>query len=79
MKKIVIVKDEEKPIPFEVMEEALVQIGQALKKIEKTRVSKRLIVALIQDDTKLGKGLIETVLNSFDSLEQKYLKRQIPK
>ena len=64
MKRVKVQADENDVIPFEIMERSIVAIGDALSKINKTRVSRKLIVALIQDDTKMGKGLIETVLNS---------------
>ena len=77
-KAIEVTKDAEDEIPFEVMERSIVEIGQAMARISKTRVSRKLIVALIQDDIKVGKGLIETVLNSLDMLEKRYLKPKAP-
>lgn len=74
MKKIEVKQDPENEQSYEVMADAIVAMASAIKKIEKTRATRRLIVALIQDDCKLGKGLIETVLDSLDSLERKYLK-----
>lgn len=76
MRKVKIEKNPEDNIPFEVMERSLVQISDSLSKINKTRISRKMIVALIQDDTKIGKGIIETVLNSFESLETQYLKKK---
>lgn len=75
MKKIIkVVQDEENIVPFEVMEESIVRISESLKKLSKTRVTNKLIVALIQDDCKLGKGIIETVILSMEQLEKNYLK-----
>jgi len=76
MRKLKVEKNPEDNIPFEVMERSLVQISESMSKINKTRISKKMIVALIQDDTKLGKGIIETVLNSFETLEAQYLKKK---
>jgi hypothetical protein len=75
-KDVNIIKDAENEVPFEIMEQTLVKIGDSMRKIDKTRVSRKLIVTLIQDDTKLRKGTIETVLNSFQNLENKYLKKK---
>ncbi len=76
MKKIEVRKDPEDEIVFEVMERSIVTISEAMARMNRTRVSRKLIVALIQDDTKFGKGIIETILNSFEQLEVRYLKKK---
>lgn len=75
-KNIKVVKDEQNLVDAEVFEQAIVDIGLAMKRLGNTRVSQKMIVALIHDDTKLGKGTIETVLKSLDQLEATYLKKK---
>lgn len=75
-KKLVVEKNPEDIIPFVVMERSIVAIGESMARINKTRVTRRMIVALIWDDCKIGKGIIETVLDSFEQLEARYLKKK---
>jgi hypothetical protein len=58
----------------EVLATAIVQISGAVKSLEKSGLNRRAIIALIADDTKLGKGTINTVLNSIGDLAKNYTK-----
>lgn len=75
-KKLAVEKNPDDVIPFEIMERSIVTIGESISRINKTRVTRKMVVALIQDDCKVGKGIIETVLDSFEQLEQNYLKKK---
>ena len=74
MKKIKITQDEANPIPQEVVAGAIVKIAEAMDAIEQTRLSRKAIIALIADDTGLGKGTIKTVLESLEGMEKSWLK-----
>jgi hypothetical protein len=67
-----VVQDEETPVEKEVLATAITAISDAVKKLEKSGLNRKAIIALINDDTKLGKGLIETVLISLRDLEKNY-------
>lgn len=62
------------PVTKEVLADAIVKISDAAKSLEKSGLNKRGIIALIADDTKLGKGTINTVLNSLEDLAKNYSK-----
>jgi len=72
--KVKVTQDPDAPVEKEVLATAILQISEAAKKLYKTGLNKKAVVALINDDTKLGKGLVETVLNSLESLAKKYTK-----
>ncbi len=74
MKKVTVMKDAENEIPAQVFEQAIVDIGKAMKAISATRLSRAAIVALIKDRTGIYKGTIELVLNNLDDLESNWLK-----
>lgn len=76
MKKTMQIFDEEtgEAVGVELVAQHIERIADSMAKLHKSRVTQRLIVALIADDTKLAKGTIECVLDSFYSLEKKYLK-----
>lgn len=63
-----------KPVTGEVLADAILKISDAAKSLEKSGLNKRAIIALIADDTKLGKGTINTVLNSLEDLAKNYAK-----
>lgn len=61
-------------IPAEIIATSIVQIAEAMKAINSTRLTRRAIIALIQDQSKLPKKTIEIVLNNLDALETDWLK-----
>lgn len=69
-----IVQDEQAPVEKDVLATAIVQISEAMKRLSKSGINRKGIVALVNDDTKLGKGLIETVLISLENLAKNYAK-----
>lgn len=62
------------PVTQELLATAIVQISDAVKRLEKTGLNRKAVIALISDDTKLGKGTINTVLTSIGSLAKSYTK-----
>lgn len=67
------------PLPSDVaqiIEESIVQMADAMRRMSSTRLTRKLIVVLLMHDTKLGMGTIEAVLESLDKLEQKWLKKK---
>lgn len=66
-------------IGAEVIASSIVEIAAAMKAINETRLTRRAIVALIANRSKLGHGVIEIVLNNLDDLENDWLKPVEPK
>ncbi len=63
-----VVHPEGKPVPKEILAEAIVNIGKAAKQLQDSGLNKRAIVVLIQDYTKLSKSDIVTVLDALPRL-----------
>ncbi len=63
-----------KNIPIETLCESINKISEAMTKLSESGLKLNAVVALIKDDTGLGKGLIETVLSSLTELRRKYCK-----
>jgi hypothetical protein len=76
MKKILVNQDPENEVPFEVMAKCIETISKSMEQIHKTRVTRKMIVALIQDKSNLSKSTIELVLNNLEALEENYLKKK---
>src|SRR5271170_4074734 len=72
--RVVVLQDEEAPIEKPVLATAIIAISDAVKKLEKSGLNRKGVIALINDDTKLGKGIIETVLLSLGNLAKTYTK-----
>lgn len=70
-----VIQNDEKPIEREVLAEAIVRIGDAMKRLNASGLNRRAIIALINDDTKMGKGTIECVLDSLSTLSSTYCKK----
>lgn len=76
MSKVTITKDAENPIAVEILESAIVEIGAAMQRINKSRLTRHGLVVLICAHTKLSKKTVEAVLESLDDLEKRYLKKK---
>ncbi len=86
MKKVEIKKDPENPINTEVLEAAIVEISNAAKKLNSSRLSERAVDLLIYDSLPsgqrygtgkiCGKPAIRAVLNAAEGLADRYLKKQ---
>ncbi len=71
---ITIRSNEENPEPIELIAKSIIEISEAFEKINKSQLSRRAVVLLLQDLTKLGKNEIELVLNYAPKLKDYYLK-----
>jgi len=69
-----IVQTEEAPVEKEILATAIVKISDAVKKLYDGGLNRSAVVALVADDTKLGKKTIETVLDSLLDLRKNYTK-----
>lgn len=56
------------------IEDAVLVVSRAMQRIAQSRVSKKMLVALIHDESRLPKGQIELVLNNLSQLEKTWLK-----
>lgn len=71
-RKIKVVQNEEEEVPQEILAEAIVSISIAFKKLCKSGLNRKAIVALIHDRSKIGKGTIEIILNNLEALREDY-------
>lgn len=75
--KVKIIKDEENVIDIEIMEQAIVDVATAARKLLNTKLTKRAVVVLIKDSMS-GTGIpmkdIEWVLDCASKLDKRYLK-----
>lgn len=60
--------------PVEIIEQAIIDIARSMKELSNSRLTRRAIIVLIQADTRLNKGEIETVLTSLEQMERTWLK-----
>lgn len=67
----------EDPVAAEIIADSIVQIAEAVRVMENTRLTRRAIVALIHEHSKVSKGQIELVLNNLSSLESIWLKKRM--
>jgi hypothetical protein len=74
--KIKVKQDEEKPIAAEIIASAIVDIGKGMNALNSTRLTRRAIVTLIHENSKVARTTIEIVLNNLDALEATWLKKR---
>lgn len=75
--KVTVVKDGEKVIEVQIMEQAIVDVATAARKLLNSKLSNRAVYLLIKDSmTGNGMGLrdIEVVLDCAAKLDKRYLK-----
>lgn len=61
-------------VPAEIIASAIVQIGNAARAINSTRLSRKALVALVHDQSKVSKKTIDIVINNLADLEKDWLK-----
>ena len=66
------VKKSEPPESKEILAEAIVNIGNAAKKLLASGINKRAVIILLQAETKLSQRDIRTVLDALPQLERWY-------
>lgn len=67
-------KDIQSEVPLVWIAEHVEKISTVMQSLQQTRVTDKLIIALVHDQTKIGKTEIEAVLKSLSNLDKTYLK-----
>jgi hypothetical protein len=73
-KTITIKTNEENPEPLEVLASAIITISDGFDKINKSSLSRKAVVLLIHELTRVPKGHIEAILNAAPLLAKHYTK-----
>lgn len=73
---VTVKQDPENEIGAEIIAKSIVDIADAMKKINATRLSRRALVILISSNSKLPMSKVELVLNNLDALADIYLKKK---
>jgi len=77
---ITVKTNEENPEPIELLAEAIIEISNAYKKIQNSRLKKRAILLLIRDMTtypQMGLKEIELILDTVPRLAEYWLKSNV--
>ena len=69
-----IVQKEGEEISAEIIAQAIVDIADAMKVFNNSRLTRRAVVTLIHHQSKINKGEIEIVLNNLQDLAKDWLK-----
>lgn len=64
----------EQPVAAEIIATAIVEIAAGMKKLNESRLTRRAIVTLISQNSKIGHETINIILNNLDELEVTWLK-----
>lgn len=73
----IIKNDEDKPIPVEIIAQAIIDVAAAAKKLKESKLKERAILLLIQDSIEgsCALGTIRAVLDSAANLDKRYIKQ----
>lgn len=72
--KVVNVVQSDPPIAADIMAKAIVDIAEGFRRVENSRLSRKALVVLIQNHSKVPQRDIELVLNNLAQLDQIWLK-----
>lgn len=75
---VTVKSNEENAEPLEVLAQAIIDVAEAFENINKSRLSRRAVILLLKDITKLSVADIDTVLNCAPLLKKYYIK-DLPK
>lgn len=71
--------DGPEPIAAEIIAQSIADIAEGMRKIANTRLTRRAIVTLLHENSKVPRGQIELVLNNLEDLDAIFLKPKITK
>jgi hypothetical protein len=71
----VTVKQTDEPVAAEVLATAITSISEGMRRLSNSGLKRKAIIALIHDQSKIGKREIEIVLNNLDSLRADWCTR----
>lgn len=74
----VVKRSEIDPEPVEIIAQAIIDISDAMKTVASSRLSRRAIVTLVHEQSKIARRDIELVLNNLEQLERTWLKAKTP-
>lgn len=69
----VIVTNQENPEPLELIADSIIEIAEAFKKIQKSKLSQRVILLLLNDQTGLPLKEIKLILDTVPKLGDNYI------
>ncbi len=75
--KVRVVQEEAAPIPATVIAAAIVEIAHGMRALNETRLTRRAIVTLIHENSKVARRDIEIILNNLAELEETWLKKKL--
>lgn len=68
------IEQEEEKVPAKILAAAIVELGQAMKKLSQAKLKRETVVVLIHHKTKIPMYQIELVMNNLEQLEEIWLK-----
>ena len=68
-------KENEDPIPVEILAQSIKKISDSFKRMKAAGLSDRAIVVLLHDASGIGKPAIKCILAAMEDLERLYLKK----
>ena len=74
-RKLVVTQQDDKPVKVEVLAQAIVDLGNASKRLAASSLNRKAVVVLLAHQTGLGQGVVKTVLEGISELEATYLRR----
>lgn len=72
---ITVKTNEENPEPVELIAQSIIDVAEAAKKMNDSRLKQRAVILLIKDVTNLPMKDIEAVLNAAGKLKEYYVKQ----
>jgi hypothetical protein len=65
----------ENPIPTEIIAESIVKIADGFEAMNKSKLTEKAVIILLQHSTGLPMGTIKQVLNAAQDLKRDYIKK----
>jgi len=69
-----VVQNPDKPVPAEIIANAILEISKAMKSLNDSRLKRRAIVTLLHDSCQVSRTDIINVLDGLEQLEKEWLK-----
>ena len=74
-KKVIVAQDSSVPVPAEILAASIVRIGDAADRLMKSGLNRRAIILLLSASAKVGRPVVEAVLDAMLDLKSTYLSK----
>lgn len=73
-RKVNVIQDPDQPVDKDVLAKAIVDVAEAMRRLQRSGLNKKAIVVLVSHDAKVPQGTVKVIMESLEFLAATYTK-----